>query len=78
MFVDGDHSYEGVRSDIECWLPKVLEGGVVAFHDYRWSPGVKKAVDEIVQNGIIQRGELVSNLFYGYKAANVSRLLQEV
>jgi predicted O-methyltransferase YrrM len=33
LFVDGDHSYEGCKADIEGWIPHVAVGGVVAFHD---------------------------------------------
>jgi len=49
VYVDGDHSYEGVMKDIEFWLPKLAEGGVMAFHDYE-SPayGVKAAVAKFV------------------------------
>ena len=49
FFIDGDHSYEGCKADIEAWLPKLREGGVMAGHDYEHPqfPGVKKSVDEI-------------------------------
>jgi predicted O-methyltransferase YrrM len=33
LFVDGDHSYEGVKRDFELYSPLVREGGIVAFHD---------------------------------------------
>jgi MMP 1-O-methyltransferase len=33
LFIDGDHSYEGVRLDAALWLPKLVEGGTVMFHD---------------------------------------------
>jgi len=33
LFVDGDHSYMGVRADFEMYAPLVRPGGVVAFHD---------------------------------------------
>ncbi len=33
LFIDGDHSYEGVRADFELYHPLVRPGGVVAFHD---------------------------------------------
>jgi predicted O-methyltransferase YrrM len=33
VFIDGDHSYEQTRSDIERWLPKVAKGGVLCGHD---------------------------------------------
>jgi predicted O-methyltransferase YrrM len=35
LFVDGDHSYEGVRRDFEMYRELVGEGGIVAFHDIR-------------------------------------------
>ncbi|MFW5929581.1 MAG: class I SAM-dependent methyltransferase, partial [Halobacteriota archaeon] len=33
LFVDGDHSYEGVKQDFEDYSRLVNDGGVVAFHD---------------------------------------------
>ncbi len=33
LFIDGDHSYEGVRKDFEMYSPLVREGGIIAFHD---------------------------------------------
>lgn len=33
LFIDGDHSYEGVRLDWENFGPLVRQGGLVAFHD---------------------------------------------
>lgn len=38
LFIDGDHSYEGVRADWELYSPLVRPGGLVAFHDV-W-PGI--------------------------------------
>jgi predicted O-methyltransferase YrrM len=33
LFIDGDHSYGGVRSDFEMYAPLVRSGGLLAFHD---------------------------------------------
>lgn len=33
VFVDGDHTYAGVRRDYEAWAPRVGPGGTIAFHD---------------------------------------------
>lgn len=33
LFIDGDHSYEGLKKDWEIWLPKVKPGGIIALHD---------------------------------------------
>jgi hypothetical protein len=46
IFIDGDHSYEGIKRDLECWLPKIKDGGIIAGHDYHYDP-IKRAVKEI-------------------------------
>lgn len=47
LYLDGDHSLEGVRRDLESWYPKVMKGGVIAGHDYLMSHyGVNQAVHE--------------------------------
>jgi predicted O-methyltransferase YrrM len=33
LFIDGDHTYEGVKRDFEMYSPLVPPSGVVAFHD---------------------------------------------
>jgi predicted O-methyltransferase YrrM len=33
LFIDGDHSLEGVRRDYEMYAPCVRAGGIIAFHD---------------------------------------------
>ena len=33
LFIDGDHSYEGVRGDWEAWRLHVRRGGIIALHD---------------------------------------------
>jgi predicted O-methyltransferase YrrM len=35
LFVDGDHSLEGVERDWSDWFPKVKVGGYIAMHDCR-------------------------------------------
>ena len=34
LWIDGDHSYNGVLRDIRAWAHHVVPGGVLAFHDY--------------------------------------------
>src|SRR5262249_45414617 len=36
LFIDGDHSYEGVRRDWDLFSPHVSPFGVVVFHDTIW------------------------------------------
>lgn len=33
LFIDADHTYEGVRADYEMYAPLVGSGGLIAFHD---------------------------------------------
>jgi predicted O-methyltransferase YrrM len=33
LFIDGDHTYEGVRKDFEMYSGLVKKGGLIAFHD---------------------------------------------
>lgn len=50
LFIDGDHSYRGVKRDFELYAPLVSRNGFIVFDDY-WCPacpGVRPAVDEIV------------------------------
>ncbi len=49
-YIDGDHTYEAVRADLEAYYPLVKPGGVLAGDDYGmvgwWEDGVRRAVDE--------------------------------
>jgi predicted O-methyltransferase YrrM len=48
LWIDGDHSYEGAKLDIDKFGPRVVHGGFMVIDDYgaRWHAGVIKAVDE--------------------------------
>jgi predicted O-methyltransferase YrrM len=58
LFIDGDHSYEGVKADWELFLPHLTEWATVVFHDTLWDlrpdraiaradMGVPRFVDEL-------------------------------
>jgi len=51
-FIDADHSYERVFSDIKAWLPKVKVGGILCGHDYSRAGnahvGVRQALDDLI------------------------------
>jgi predicted O-methyltransferase YrrM len=46
LFVDGSHEEDDVREDFEKWVPKVVDRGIVAFHDTTWHAGPRKVVAE--------------------------------
>jgi len=33
IFIDGLHDYQSVKQDFLIWFPKVIDGGIMAFHD---------------------------------------------
>jgi predicted O-methyltransferase YrrM len=49
VYIDGIHTYEQVKKDIQNYLPHIKIGGFISGHDYHphWS-GVVKAVDEVL------------------------------
>lgn len=50
-YIDSDHSYEGVKADLEAWFPKVKTGGVIAGHDVlNQAYGVEQAVMEFCKD----------------------------
>jgi SAM-dependent methyltransferase len=55
VYIDGDHTYEAVKSDLQTYLRVVKPGGVLAGDDYGqagwWGNGVTRAVDEFAASG---------------------------
>jgi predicted O-methyltransferase YrrM len=49
LFLDGDHSYEGVKTDFQFYSPLVRPGGLVIFHDivpdYKARYGIQTSSD---------------------------------
>lgn len=76
-FIDGDHSYEGTRNDIEAWLPKVRTNGWLCGHDYdnqNTIGDVKTAVDEAFGDDI----ELSYNTTWFHKVTEKDHIKLDV
>lgn len=46
VFLDGDHTLEGILTDIKAWWPLLKPGGIMAGHDVRTYEQVWQAVKE--------------------------------
>jgi SAM-dependent methyltransferase len=59
VYIDGNHSYEFVRQDLELYWRKLKPGGYIVCDDYHhagfWEDGVTRAVDEFVGSGKARR-----------------------
>jgi len=64
LFIDGDHSYSGVKSDWDNYKFLLRSGSVVAFHDWGWAAGVQKVVKEDVISMVSEHSNL-ANLWWG-------------
>lgn len=64
LFLDGDHSYDGVRRDFADYVDLVRPGGIVALHDIHphsrgWGGEVPKFWNEIRER--YRQTELIAN-----------------
>jgi predicted O-methyltransferase YrrM/glycosyltransferase involved in cell wall biosynthesis len=75
IFVDGLHEYESVKADFEAWFPKVIEGGIMAFHDTTGWAGPRKVVTEqLFKSRHFKKVRFVRSITYGEKTAHNTAL----
>jgi hypothetical protein len=67
IYIDAEHTYESLASDIRAWWPHLKPGGILAIHDYHDAqfPGVTKAFDEAFGNAV--HGEYPSTVAWVVK-----------
>jgi len=56
IYIDGDHSYKGIKADLDNYIPKVKSGGFIVGDDYTvidewWGTGIFQAVYETIISG---------------------------
>ncbi len=75
VFVDGDHSYEGVRADLETLRSVLAPGTPVLCHDYWGIEGVRRAVNELVAAGDFEAvGAFAGSVLLTARAASAHAL----
>jgi predicted O-methyltransferase YrrM len=72
IFIDGLHDYQSVEKDFNMWFPKVIDGGIMAFHDtcnsHEGSRDV--AYKYVYKSKQIKKAGLVNSITFGYKHKN--------
>lgn len=71
VFIDGDHSYCGVKHDFEKVSPWIIEGGTLAFHDCIHFEGVSRVIGEALATGNWQFIGHIDNLLWLRKIERV-------
>jgi cephalosporin hydroxylase len=67
LFIDGDHTTNGVLNDFYNYIGLVKSGGYIAFDDYldfQYSPEVRGAVNEIVSKLNTEEYDIIGTLTY--------------
>lgn len=66
LFIDGDHSFSGVRLDYELLAPLVKPGGIVALHDFDFDHfGIKLFCDALLRSGGLEQWRVTQRLLVG-------------
>jgi len=65
LFIDGDHSWEGVTTDLKLYVPLMKDQAVLIMHDVNASTACRRALDEIVLPAEIQCLVRLPNLYAG-------------
>ena len=75
IFIDGAHEYEPVKNDFELWFPKVVENGIMAFHDTIDNQcGSTRVVRQFIyRSRSFREIGLVDSITYGSKVNGNSR-----
>ncbi len=68
LFIDGDHSYEAVKTDFEKWYPKVIDGGIIAFHDSIKYDGPRRLLSGVIPGSVhFKSAGIVDSTFFATK-----------
>lgn len=70
VYIDGAHDHASVLADFQAWVPHVVDGGVMAFHDTIGYPGPRQVVrDHLFRSRQFRRLRFTGSLTWGEKVA---------
>ncbi|MDD5673064.1 MAG: class I SAM-dependent methyltransferase [Chitinivibrionales bacterium] len=76
-FIDGDHDYEPAKLDFNLWFPKIIDGGMIAFHDsvYPRHIGVVKVVNQFVfKSKFCKNASFIDSITFAQKVSHTTVL----
>ncbi len=73
LFIDGSHEYSAVKEDFHDWVPKVIDGGMVVFHDTIGYEGPRRVVNELIyRSGQFKDIKLIDEITLAVKSKNIT------
>ncbi len=73
IYIDGAHDYASVLEDFTVWFPKVLDGGVMAFHDTVGYSGPRRVIrDHLYRSSRFRRIRFADSLTYAEKTSRAT------
>jgi len=80
LWIDGDHSYNGAKSDFDLFSPFVVEGGIIAFHDStqkdRYANVPRVVIESFRKKGFVSLG-LVDTIAHAKKTSDKKKNLKD-
>lgn len=64
LFIDGDHSYDGVKADWDAYKRFLKAGSIVVFHDWGWAEGVQRVILEEA-SPVVSSFDSLPNMWWG-------------
>lgn len=71
VFIDGPHTFVNVKRDIQTWLPKIREGGIISGHDFtaQHPPLVWAVLEQAVVNRVSRLNLGMDGIWWWQKAS---------
>ena len=75
LWIDSAHDYSSVLEDIGLWSAFLVDRGIIALHDFTYSPGVRRAAKErIFCGGTFSQVKLHGSILWATKTSHPSSL----
>jgi MMP 1-O-methyltransferase len=73
VFIDGAHEYEAAKLDVLTWLPRLVDGGIMALHDTIGWDGPRRVAEEFLfRANTFRRVRLVDSITFAQKTTRVT------
>jgi predicted O-methyltransferase YrrM len=78
LWIDGDHTLRGARTDLECFLPHLADGAIVAMHDvlHAFEGGVRVFAEDVLLSDHFGAAGVVGSIAWAQYHRDPARTLR--